>query len=76
MKKIVHQVYDDLGPVGGIVCNAGQAAQKPALEATREDFDACFDTNVWGAFVSAQACAALWKEHGYQNGKVVIVSCE
>jgi sorbose reductase len=76
MHEIVKQVYDDLGPVGGIVCNAGRASQKPALEATREDFDACFDTNVWGAFVSAQACAALWKEHGYQNGKVVIVSCE
>jgi sorbose reductase len=76
MHEIVKQVYDDLGPVGGIVCNAGRANQKPALEATREDFDACFDTNVWGAFVSAQACAALWKEHGYQNGKVVIVSCE
>ncbi|KAG7530289.1 hypothetical protein FFLO_05122 [Filobasidium floriforme] len=74
MHEIVKQVYDDLGPVGGIVCNAGRAAQKPALEATREDFDACFETNVWGAFVSAQACAALWKEHGYQNGKVVIVS--
>lgn len=76
MHKIVKQVYDDLGPVGGIVCNAGRANQKPALEAKREDFDACFDTNVWGAFVCAQACAALWKEHGYQNGKIVIVSCE
>jgi len=76
MHEIVKQVYDDLGPVGGIVCNAGQANQKPALEAKREDFDACFDTNVWGAFVCAQACAALWKEHGYKNGKVVIVSCK
>lgn len=27
-------------------------------------------------FNAAQACASLWKEHGYKNGRVVFVSCE
>jgi sorbose reductase len=53
-----------------------QAVSKPALEMTRADFDAQFETNTWGAFAASQACAALWKEHGYQNGRIVFVSCK
>jgi NADP-dependent 3-hydroxy acid dehydrogenase YdfG len=37
MVDLVKQVYDDIGPVGGIVCNAGTAVSKPVLEMTRED---------------------------------------
>lgn len=74
MHELVHTVYTDLGPVGGLVANAGVAVSKPALEMTRADFDAQFETNTWGAFAASQACAALWKEHGYQNGRIVFVS--
>lgn len=43
---------------------------------THDDFLQQFDTNFWGVFAASQACAALWKEHGYQNGRIVFVSCE
>lgn len=42
---------------------------------THDDFLQQFDTNFWGVFAASQACAALWKEHGYQNGRIVFVSC-
>jgi sorbose reductase len=56
MVDLVKQVYDDIGPVGGNVCNAGTAVSKSALEMTREDFDSQFSTNVWGVFNACQAC--------------------
>lgn len=74
MNEVVHKAYADLGPIGGIVCNAGVCASAPALEATKETFTKNFETNVWGVFTGAQACAKLWKEHGYTLGKVVIIS--
>jgi NAD(P)-dependent dehydrogenase (short-subunit alcohol dehydrogenase family) len=58
MVDLVKQIYTDIGPVGGIVCNAGTAVSKPALEMTREDFDTQFEVNVWGVFNACQACAA------------------
>lgn len=98
MHELVHSVYADLGPVGGLVANAGvvrrflehigrvlanfalslvrQGVSKPALEMTHDDFLQQFDTNFWGVFAASQACAALWKEHGYQNGRIVFVSCK
>ncbi|KAI5451968.1 hypothetical protein NCC49_001267 [Naganishia albida] len=74
MHELVHKVYADLGPVGGLVANAGVGVSKPALEMTHDDFLQQFDTNFWGVFAASQACAALWKEHGYQNGRIVFVS--
>lgn len=74
MRDLVHKVYTDLGPVGGIVLNAGIAVAKPALELTKEDYQTQFDTNYWGVLAGCQAVAGLWKEHGYQNGRIVIIS--
>jgi len=74
MVDLVKQIYADIGPIGGVICNAGTAVSKPALEMTREDFDTQFEVNVWGVFNACQACAALWKEHDYKNGRIVITS--
>ena len=68
----------------------GVCVRKAALEVTKEDFDVQMDTNLWGVFTVAQAAALcvgclawcsqadmgrLWKEHGYQNGRIVFISC-
>jgi len=74
MQELMRTIYHDVGPVGGVVCSAGVGIGKPALEMTKEDYDAQMDPNVWGCFTAAQAAALLWKEHGYQNGRVVFVS--
>ncbi|KAK4683656.1 hypothetical protein P7C73_g6578, partial [Tremellales sp. Uapishka_1] len=71
---LVRKVHTELGPVGGIVCNAGIVIVKPALEITKEDFDSQINTNLWGVFNCAQAAAALWKEIGYKDGRVVFIS--
>ncbi|KAK4685684.1 hypothetical protein P7C73_g4456, partial [Tremellales sp. Uapishka_1] len=71
---LVRQIYHDLGPVGGMICNAGVLVSKPAMEMTKEDFDEQFHTNVWGVFNCAQAAASLWKEHDYKDGRIVFVS--
>jgi len=74
IQELMGKIYKDVGPIGGVVCNAGIAVVKPALEMTKADYDKQMNANLWGTFVPAQACAKLWKEHGYQNGKVVFVS--
>ncbi|ORY29513.1 hypothetical protein BCR39DRAFT_531873 [Naematelia encephala] len=74
IQELFGKIYHDVGPIGGVVCNAGVGIDKPAIEMTREDYDQQFDPNVWGVFVCAQAAAKLWKEHQYMNGRIVFVS--
>ncbi|KAL7419749.1 Sorbose reductase sou1 [Cryptotrichosporon argae] len=73
LEELYDGIYRELGPLGGVVCNAGVAVAKPALELTRDDYDTQFGVNVWGAFTCAQAAAKLWKKHDYKNGRVVFV---
>lgn len=70
VQELVGRIYKDVGPVGGVVCNAGKlqlegrgesanrsgvAVSKPASEMSKEDFDAQMNPNVWGCFTVAQA---------------------
>ncbi|WWC87779.1 uncharacterized protein L201_002671 [Kwoniella dendrophila CBS 6074] len=71
---LFQKIYFDVGPIGGVVCNAGINYKKDALEYTKEDFDGHFGPNVWGVFTCAQAAARLWKQHDYRNGRIVFVS--
>ncbi|WRT65594.1 uncharacterized protein IL334_002539 [Kwoniella shivajii] len=74
ISELFKKIYKDVGPVAGVVCNAGVNYKKPAIELTKEDFDDNFGPNVWGVFTCAQAAAKLWKEHDYKNGRIVFVS--
>lgn len=72
MHRLVRDIYKEIGPVGGVVCNAGTSpacptmaltvagvqVQKPALEMTKEDFDKQMGANVWGVFCLAQAAVS------------------
>lgn len=57
IQKLMGEIYHDVGPVGGVVCSAGVGVEKPAIDMTKEDFDAQFNPNVWGCFTVAQAAA-------------------
>jgi len=72
--KTFKQIDDDLGPVTGLIANAGVSVVKPALELTADDFEKVFNVNVLGVFNAAKAAAKLWTERKYQGGSIVITS--
>ncbi|KAF9511098.1 hypothetical protein BS47DRAFT_1471271 [Hydnum rufescens UP504] len=54
------QIDDELGPVTGLVANAGVSVVKPAVDLTSDDFKYVYDVNVLGVFNTARAAAKLW----------------
>jgi len=67
-------IDDELGPITGLVANAGVSVVKPALELSTEDFNKVFTVNVLGVFNTARAAAKLWTERKHQGGSIVITS--
>lgn len=74
VKKTVKQANEELGPVTGLLANAGVSVVKPAVELTADDFRYVYDTNVLGVFNSAKAVAQHWIETGFKKGSIVITS--
>ncbi|KDQ56592.1 hypothetical protein JAAARDRAFT_295818 [Jaapia argillacea MUCL 33604] len=68
------KIDDELGPITGVIANAGISCVKPALELTTEDFNNVYNVNVLGVFNTARAAAKLWVERKYQGGSIVITS--
>ncbi|KII91876.1 hypothetical protein PLICRDRAFT_38749 [Plicaturopsis crispa FD-325 SS-3] len=66
-------INKELGPITGLIANAGVSVVKPALELTTEDFNKVYTVNVLGVFNSARAAAKLWTDHQYK-GSIVITS--
>ncbi|KAA1474609.1 NAD(P)-binding protein [Dentipellis sp. KUC8613] len=66
-------IDEDIGPITGLIANAGVAVVKPALELTADDFHKQFNVNVLGVFNSARAAANLWIDKK-QGGSIVITS--
>ncbi|KAG1744852.1 NADP-dependent mannitol dehydrogenase [Suillus lakei] len=64
----------ELGPVTGLVANAGVSVVKDAIDLTTEDFNHVYDVNVLGVFNSAVAAAKLWKGKDLKNLSIVITS--
>jgi 3-oxoacyl-[acyl-carrier protein] reductase len=55
--EALDQVEHALGPIDILVNNAGVAVSKPVLEQSEADWDRVVDTNLKGAFFTAQAVA-------------------
>ncbi|PCH37430.1 putative NADP-dependent mannitol dehydrogenase [Wolfiporia cocos MD-104 SS10] len=72
--KTFKQINDEMGPVTGLVANAGVSVVKPALELTKDDFEKVYSVNVFGVFNAARAVAKLWIDTKYQGGSIVITS--
>ena len=64
-----------LGPIDGVVANAGIAIDGPALAMTAADLDATLATNVRGAMLTAQEGARRMIAEGTATrGRIVLVS--
>lgn len=63
-----------LGPVGILVNNAGISRQARLEEVTEDDYDAVMDTNLKGAFFTAQAAARQMMAHRIEGRIVNIAS--
>jgi NAD(P)-dependent dehydrogenase (short-subunit alcohol dehydrogenase family) len=55
--RAIAAVEDALGPIDVLINNAGVAVSKAVLEQTEADWDQVVDTNLKGAFFTAQAVA-------------------
>ncbi|KAF8327150.1 NADP-dependent mannitol dehydrogenase [Cantharellus anzutake] len=71
--KVFKQIDEELGPVTGLVANAGVSVVKPATELTEEDFNFVYGVNVLGVFNTATAAAKLWTAR-QSKGSIVINS--
>jgi NAD(P)-dependent dehydrogenase (short-subunit alcohol dehydrogenase family) len=57
IETALDQVEQALGPIDILINNAGVAVSKPVLEQSEADWDRVVDTNLKGAFFTAQAVA-------------------
>ncbi|KIJ93044.1 hypothetical protein K443DRAFT_413687 [Laccaria amethystina LaAM-08-1] len=73
VNKTLKEIDEELGPISGLIANAGVSVPKPALDLTHDDFKYVFDVNVFGVFNTARAVAKLWLERK-QQGSIVITS--
>jgi len=71
--KVFKQIDDELGPVTGLIANAGVSVVKPAVELTEQDFNYVYGVNVLGVFNTCTAAAKLWKAR-QAKGSIVINS--
>ncbi|TFK28243.1 NADP-dependent mannitol dehydrogenase [Coprinopsis marcescibilis] len=69
----ISKIDKELGPITGLIANAGVSVVKPALELTQEDFNKVYDVNVFGVFNVSRAIGQLWIERK-QKGSIVITS--
>jgi len=65
------KIDDELGPVTGVIANAGVSIVKPAVELTADDFNYVYNVNVLGVFNTCKAAAKLWIEKQHAGSIVV-----
>ncbi|KAF8179848.1 NADP-dependent mannitol dehydrogenase MtDH [Pholiota molesta] len=73
VNETFRQINSEMGPIAGVIANAGVSVVKPALDLTVDDFHAVYDVNVYGVFNTARAAAKLWTETK-QGGSIIITS--
>jgi len=70
----LEKINNELGPITGVIANAGVSVVKPALELTSDDFSKVFNVNVLGVFNTARAAAKLWINRKHEGGSIVITA--
>ena len=72
MREMAEQVEDELGPVYGVVCNAGITRDNLAVNISDEDWDAVIDCNLTGSWNAVKA--VLDKMYERKEGALVFIS--
>jgi 2-deoxy-D-gluconate 3-dehydrogenase len=72
VSRVMRAVEDELGPIAGLVVNAGVQRLGAALDVTADDWDNVVGTNLTGAFTCLQAAGRLMVARG--AGSVVTVA--
>ncbi|KAF9484230.1 NADP-dependent mannitol dehydrogenase MtDH [Pholiota conissans] len=73
VNETFRQINSEMGPIAGVIANAGVSVVKPAFDLTLDDFHKVYDVNVYGVFNTARAAAKLWADN-QQGGSIVITS--
>lgn len=63
-KSMVHEASSEFGPVDILINNAGISEFTPFFDLETGDWDRIINTNLRGAFLCSQACAAGMKQNG------------
>jgi acetoacetyl-CoA reductase len=72
MEKAVEQIEQELGPIFGIVANAGITRDKLFAQLSQEDWDAVIATNLTGVFNTYQPVVPKMYERS--EGSLVVIS--
>ncbi len=70
--KTMDRIEADLGPLSGVVANAGIAPTGPTMEYSQETWDKVIAINQTGVFLTAQQAARRMDKHG--GGAMVLTS--
>jgi NAD(P)-dependent dehydrogenase (short-subunit alcohol dehydrogenase family) len=73
VRAMVERVTDDFGAPDAAVLNAGIYPNTPLLEITEAEWDRVLDTNLKGAFLTAQAAARAMIAAG-KGGQLILLS--
>jgi 3-oxoacyl-[acyl-carrier protein] reductase len=71
-RAMVARVVDEMGPLDGLVNNAGVMPQSPFLEISDAEWSAVLDTDLTAAFACSQAALPGMLERG--SGSIVMIS--
>ena len=64
----------ELGLIDTVIANAGTGRAAPAVDFSLADYDALFDINVRGVFLTAREGARRMIGAGARNGRIVLIS--
>lgn len=74
VRSMVARVEEQLGPVSLLVNNAATISMGLIEDVPEPEFWRIIDTNLYGSFLCAQACAPRMREHGW--GRIVSMTSE
>ena len=75
VEAMADQAFDQLGRVDLVFANAGLQFDAPLIEATPQEFDLQYGTNVKGSWMTARAFARRWIDRGAQ-GRICFTGSE
>lgn len=70
VQRMFAEAAAQLGPITGVVNNAGIIVTKLLVETTQEDWDRCLDINARGVFFGCKHAVLHFREHGVQGSIV------